>query len=106
MIPSYGRAPVKHASSCPRLHGLHGAALPRAIQHLQLRHDDFFDKRVRLGGEHIAMWIFFEDLDTGSVHQEGVIQDKKVIIENTERVTLEAFARLQFDDKLMMRNYQ
>lgn len=92
MIPSYGRAPVEHAPLCPRLHGLHGAALPRAVQHLQLRHDNLLDKRVRLGGKHIAMRILLVDLDTGPVHQEGVVQDKKVIVENAERVTLQAFA--------------
>lgn len=87
-VPSCGRAPVEHASTCPRLHGLHGAALPRAVQHLQLRHDDLLDERVRLGGKHVAMRILLEDLDAGPVHQKGVVQDEEVVIKNAERVTL------------------
>jgi len=74
--------------SCRQLHGLHGTAFSRAVQHLQLRHDDLFDKRVRLGGEHVTMRILFKDLDAGPVHQESVVEDEKVIIKNAKRVTL------------------
>lgn len=81
--------------SCRQLHGLHGAALPRAVQYLQLRHDDLLDKRIRLGGEHVAMRILLKDLDAGPMHQESVVQDEKVIIENAECVTLFASGKRQ-----------
>lgn len=85
--------------SCRQLHGLHGTAFSRAVQHLQLRHDDLFDKRVRLGGEHVTMRILFKDLDAGPVHQESVVEDEKVIIKNAKRVTLFA------NDKWLIYNY-
>jgi len=77
--------------SCRQLHGLHGTALPRTVQYLQLRHDDLLDKRVRLGGEHVAMRVLLEDLDARPVHQESIVQDKEVVIKNAECVTLRAF---------------
>lgn len=91
MIPSYRWTSIEHAPPpCPRLHGLHSTAFPRAVQYFQLRHDDFLDECVRLGSQHIAMRILLENFNARPVHQEGIVQNKKIIIKYAECVTLQA----------------
>lgn len=69
---------------------LDGAALPRAVEHLQLRHDDLLDQDVGLGGQGVAVVVLLEDLDARPVDQEGVVEDEKVVVEHAERVALQA----------------
>lgn len=37
------------------------------------------------------MRVLLEDLDARPMHQEGIVQDKEVVIKNAECVTLQAF---------------
>lgn len=68
---------------------LYGAALPRAVHDLQLRVDDLLDQLVRLGREHRPLRVLLEHLDAGLVHQEPVVQDVEIVVEDAKGVALE-----------------
>lgn len=68
---------------------LYGAALPRAVHDLQLRVDDLLDQLVRLGREHRPLRVLLEHLDARLVHQEPVVQDVEIVVEDAEGVALE-----------------
>lgn len=87
VLPIHQGTPVEHVSRSI-LHGLHSAAFPRSVKNLQLRHDYLLDQRVRLRGEHLSMGILLEDLDARPVDQKRVVQDKEIVVEDAERVTL------------------
>lgn len=72
----------------PRRHGLHGAALSRPVEDLQLGDDDLLYQGVRLRREHLAVRVLLEDLDARTVHEESVVQDEEVVVEDAQRVTL------------------
>lgn len=75
---------------------LYSTSLSRPVKHLQLRVDDLLDQLVRFRGEHRALWVLLQHLDAWLVHEEGVVEDVELVVEDAERVALRHFVALSF----------
>lgn len=75
---------------------LYGTTFSRTVEHLELGVDNLFDQLVRFCGEHRSFRILFKHLDAWLVHEETVVEDLKLVVEDAKRITLRHFVTFAF----------